>query len=150
MYVNAMPFPFSLRSAWTEHNPVIVPQTFYAINPTMPSHFNFRSWLLAALLPALLALPLHSNASGGSRDHDRARTALQAGEILPLPTIMARVAQSHPGHVLEVELEREDERWIYELKLLQPSGGLLKLEIDAKSGAVLRQKTKGNDARSGR
>lgn len=116
----------------------------------MLSHFNCRSQLLAALLPALLALPLNSIASGGSHDHDRARAALQAGEILPLPTIMARMAQAYPGHVLEVELEREGERWIYELKLLQPSGGLLKLEIDAKSGAVLRQKTKGNDARSGR
>jgi uncharacterized membrane protein YkoI len=113
---------------------------------------TFRSVLLAALLPAFLAMPLNSSARGGNEghDHDRARAALLAGEILPLPTIMARVAQLHPGHVLEVELEREDERWIYELKLLQPSGGLLKLEIDAKSGAVLRQKTKGSDARSGR
>ncbi len=118
----------------------------------MTARLTFCSWLLAALLPALLALPLNSSARGGSEghDHDRARAALQAGEILPLPTIMARVAQAYPGHVLEVELEREDERWIYELKLLQPSGGLLKLEIDAKSGAVLRQKTKGSDARSGR
>ncbi len=113
---------------------------------------SFRSVLLAALLPAFLAMPLNSSARGGNEghDHDRARAALLAGEILPLPTIMARVAQLHPGHVLEVELEREDERWIYELKLLQPSGGLLKLEIDAKSGAVIKQKTKGSDARSGR
>ncbi len=118
----------------------------------MPSRFTLYSWLLVALLPALLALPLNSSARGGreGHDHDRARAALQAGEILPLPTIMARVAQSYPGHVLEVELEREDERWIYEFKILQPSGGLLKLEIDAKSGDVMRQKTKGSDARSGR
>ena len=94
------------------------------------------------LLPALLAIPLKSSARDGSEghDHDRALAALQAGEILPLPTIMARVAQAYPGHVLEVELERGDERWIYELKLLQPSGGLLKLEIDAKSGDVIKQK----------
>jgi uncharacterized membrane protein YkoI len=118
----------------------------------MTSRLHFRSVLLTLLLPAFLAVPLNSSARGGSEghDHDRARAALQAGEILPLPTIMARVAQSHPGHVLEVELEREDERWIYELKLLQPSGGLLKLEIDAQSGAVIKQKMKGNDARSGR
>ncbi len=111
----------------------------------MTSRFTIHRWLLTALLPALLALPLNSSARGGSEghDHDRARAALQAGEILSLPMIMARVAQSYPGHVLEVELEREDERWIYELKLLQPSGGLLKLEIDAKSGAVIKQKNKG-------
>ena len=116
----------------------------------MTSRLTFRSCLLAALLPVFLAMPLNSSARGGSEDHDRARAALQAGEILPLPTIVARVAQAYPGHVLEVELEREDERWIYELKLLQPSGGLLKLEIDAKSGTVIKQKFKGNDARSGR
>ena len=50
---------------------------------------TFRSVLLAALLPAFLAMPLNSSARGGNEghDHDRARAALLAGEILPLPTI---------------------------------------------------------------
>jgi uncharacterized membrane protein YkoI len=106
------------------------------------THFAVRRWLLAALLPALLALPVGSMARS-EPDQDRARAALQAGEILPLNTILARLAQTQPGQVLEVELERKDGRWLYEIKLLQPGGGLLKLELDARSGEVLRQKSRG-------
>jgi len=88
-----------------------------------------------------LALPLATApALASERDHDRARAALQTGEVLPLATVLQRVAQSHPGNVLEVELEREDGRWIYELKLLQRGGALLKLEVDARTGEVLRRK----------
>jgi uncharacterized membrane protein YkoI len=42
--------------------------------------------------------------------------------------------------VLEVELEQDDGRWIYEIKLLQSGGRLVKLELDAASGAVLQRK----------
>ena len=112
-------------------------------------HFAVRRWLLAALLPALLALPL-SGLARSEPDQDRARAALQAGEILPLATILARLAQTQPGQVLEVELERKDGRWLYEIKLLQPGGGLRKLELDAKSGEVLQPKSRGSDARPDR
>lgn len=111
-------------------------------NPTHAGlHFAVRRWLLAALLPALLALPVGSMARS-EPDQDRARAALQAGEILPLATILTRLAQTQPGQVLEVELERKDGRWLYEIKLLRPGGGLLKLELDARSGEVLRQKSR--------
>ena len=73
-------------------------------------------------------------------DHDRARAALVAGEALPLPTLLDRVGRQYPGHVLEVGLEREHGRWVYELKLLQAGGGLLKLEVDARDATVLRQR----------
>jgi uncharacterized membrane protein YkoI len=45
--------------------------------------------------------------------------------------------------VLELELERDDGRWIYEIKLLQPGGQVLKLEVDARTAAVLKQRRKG-------
>lgn len=111
-----------------------------------------RQRLLTALLSASLLLPLSAHASerGREQDQDRARAALQAGEISPLPLILARVAAAYPGDVLEVELEREHGRWVYELKLLQPGGGLLKLQVDAQSGTVLNQKSRGADARPGR
>lgn len=95
------------------------------------------SLLALATLPALPALA--SGDAGRERDHDRARAALLAGEVLPLGQILERVQRLHPGHMLEVELEREDGRWIYEIKLLQASGGLLELEVDARDGSVLRR-----------
>lgn len=70
-------------------------------------------------------------------DHEQARAAVQAGQVMPLPALLARLQQSHPGQVLELELEREDGRWIYEVKLLQPGGQLLKLEVDASTGEVI-------------
>jgi uncharacterized membrane protein YkoI len=108
------------------------------------------SRILSVLIavPLLLALPPAAVADG-ERDHDRARAALRAGEVLPLATILERVAQQQPGQVLDVELERDDGHWIYELKLLQGSGALVKLKVDARDGRVLRRKGDG-EARKGR
>jgi uncharacterized membrane protein YkoI len=89
------------------------------------------------LLAALAASPVLTTASGS--DQDRARAALQAGEVLSLRTILERIERDHPGQVIEAELERKGGRWIYELKLVQTGRQLIKLEIDASSGEVLRR-----------
>ena len=44
------------------------------------------------------------------------------------------------GIILELELEEEDLRWIYEVKLLTPQGNVLKIDYDAKTMAVLKVK----------
>ncbi len=100
---------------------------------------------MPALLLALVLLPLQpgsARADSDGRDHERARAALQAGEVMPLPQLLQKLQRSHPGQVLELELEREDGRWIYEVKLLQGKGRLLKLEVDAATGEVLEIKRK--------
>ncbi len=80
----------------------------------------------------------HAGGGHDEHDHDRARRAVQAGEILPLQEVLNRLARRQPGQVLEVELERESGRcWVYEIKLLQPDGRLLKLQLDARNGAPL-------------
>lgn len=98
-------------------------------------------------LAAALLLALPAQADDRARDHERARAAVQAGQVLPLPTLLQRLQRSHPGQVLELELEHDDGRWVYEVKLLQPGGRLLKLELDATTGAVL--KARGRDAPRG-
>lgn len=90
-------------------------------------------------LAAVLALaPAHADS-----DHDRARAAVQAGQVLPLKTMLERLERDHPGQVLEVDLEQEDGRWVYEVRLLQAGGRLLKLELDAASGDVLKRRERG-------
>jgi len=64
-------------------------------------------------------------------DHDRARAALQAGEILPLPAILERVRHEFLGEVLEVELEARHGLWLYKVRLLTPDGQVLRLDYDA-------------------
>jgi uncharacterized membrane protein YkoI len=78
----------------------------------------------------------------GGDDHERARQAVQAGQVLPLRTVLERLEREHPGQVLEVELERDGAQWVYEIKLLQPDGRLLKLLLDARTADVLRSKSR--------
>ncbi len=94
-----------------------------------------RAALSAALLLALLGAG--ASQAGDAHDHDRARRALESGEILPLRAILDRVDRDYPGQIMEVELERDDARWLYEIKLLRPDGALVKLKIDARDGALL-------------
>ncbi len=77
-------------------------------------------------------------------DHERARKAVQSGQILPLQEILQKVSKDHPGQVLEVELDQEKGGWVYEIKQLTSAGSIVKLEVDAKTGQVLKQKTKKN------
>ena len=95
---------------------------------------------LAPMLAAALMLVSVPPVSADS-DHDRARQALEAGEILPLKTVLERLARDTPGQVMEVELERSGERWIYEIKLLQPGGALIKLKVDARDATVIKAST---------
>jgi len=104
-----------------------------------------RHRLIAALCAALLASTGIAGHAGDDRDHDRARQALEAGEVLPLRNILERVERDYPGQVIDVELERyqddrNNERWVYKIKLLRDGGSLVKLKIDARDGRPLGKK----------
>ena len=100
-----------------------------------------------ASLVMLMALALALPGSGVSfaadnPDHDRARQAVEAGDVLPLRTILDRVEREYPGQVMEVELDREVGEWVYEIKLLRKGGALMKLKIHARDGTILGIKEK--------
>jgi uncharacterized membrane protein YkoI len=107
----------------------------------MPRTTLYAVFLVTGLILAGLILANPSLADD-RQDHDRARQALEAKEILPLQTLLARIERQHPGQIMEVELEREHGRWRYEIKLLRSDGRLMKLDIDARDGSILRSKTK--------
>lgn len=91
--------------------------------------------VLTVLIPLLL--PLTAAQADRRHDHDRARAALAAGEIRPLADLLAEVETRWIGQVIATELEREGDVWIYELKLLPPSGRLYELKLDARTGALV-------------
>ena len=106
-----------------------------------------------AVLLLVLALGGPQGLSARDRgDHDRAREAVEAGQILPLKAVLARVEREAPGaQVLEVELERHDVAWLYEIKLLQPGGVITKLRIDARTGEPIRRRgERGRESRDAR
>lgn len=114
------------------------------MHPTIRS-FPFRTAATALVLAAAMAATGVRASSDSDSDHDRARDAVQAGQVLPLKTVLERLEREHPGQVLEVELERDDGRWIYEVKLLQSGGRLVKFELDARNGEVLKRRDSGRD-----
>lgn len=73
-------------------------------------------------------------------DHERARAALERGEVLPLLTILERLATTIDGDIIETELDREKGRWIYEISYIDRNGRLTELEIDAADATVLKMK----------
>ena len=86
-----------------------------------------------------VGLPLHAD---DHHDHERARRALEQGEVLPLRSVLERLEHEVPGQVLKIEFEEDDGRFIYEIRLLEPDGRIAKLKVDAADGHVLRIKRK--------
>ena len=108
-------------------------------DPTRPLRAAPRRARCAAVVFAVLgSIVVAPAAAHGRGDHDRARDALAAGEVMPLEAVLDRLQRTLPGRVLDVELEREDGRWIYQVKLMQPGGRLTRVDLDARTAEVLR------------
>ncbi|HYD29947.1 MAG TPA: PepSY domain-containing protein [Azospirillaceae bacterium] len=83
--------------------------------------------------------------AGEEHDHDRAERALRSGEVMPLGRILEAIERDFQGDFLEVELEGEHGRWVYEVKLLSPQGSVLKLVYDARTAELLKARGHGVD-----
>lgn len=82
---------------------------------------------------------LASSPATAGRDHEEVRRLRDAGQILALETIIANHRRQHPGgQLLEAELEFEQGRYIYELKMLGDDGAVREFEYDAHSGEPWR------------
>lgn len=105
-----------------------------------PSALLYRVSRAALLVGALLCAWTLPTARARDDDHEQAHRAVQAGEVMPLRTVLERLEREHPGQVLDVELEQDDGRWIYEIKLLQPGGQRVKLKLDARTADLIQRK----------
>jgi len=107
-----------------------------------------RRRLMAGMVAGLAAalLPWGMAVADEPADHERARRALEAGEVMPLRKVLELVERDYPGEVLEVELEREDGAWVYEIKLIRKGGDVLELEVDARDGSL--RGVRGRDIRA--
>jgi uncharacterized membrane protein YkoI len=94
----------------------------------------------AVVFAVLWTIAVAPASAHGRGDHDRARDALAAGEVLPLEEVLDRLQRTIPGRVLDVELEREDGRWVYQVKLMRPGGRLSRVDLDARTAEVLRSR----------
>jgi uncharacterized membrane protein YkoI len=105
---------------------------------------------MAALDRRTLLLALALAFAGGGRaladddgdhddrdDHDLARRALEEGDVRPLAEILAEVGGRIDGDLVGVEFDRINGRYVYELKVITPSGRLREISVDAQTAEIL-------------
>ena len=89
--------------------------------------------LSAVMVPADFAL-----AAEKKRDQDQARGVMKSQKIIPYGEIARRVESRFKGRVVGQQLRQfSRERWVYELKILEDSGQVVSVLVDAHSGQVM-------------
>jgi uncharacterized membrane protein YkoI len=97
--------------------------------------------LLRIILAVLFLTVINSGIGLSEEDQDTAKKLKEAGDILPLETIVEKARQDYPGRILEVELKKKKKQLIYELELLDETGVVWELTYDAKTGELIRKKS---------
>lgn len=72
-------------------------------------------------------------------DQNEARQAVTRGDATALRDILRKVKKKYDGEIVHVGLRKVSNGLVYVIKLIDPSGKLLVLRVDAKNGAVLRE-----------
>ena len=108
-----------------------------------PRRSALRAGLVVPLLGALAAIGLATGAQAGdhqekARELAAIRAAVQRGELLPLPRIMALAQARVSGDIVKTELESKRGQLIYEVKILTRNGRVQEVKLDARTGRVLR------------
>lgn len=120
----------------------------------MPGRTSSRlAIILIVSLIALLALsacarnaaeaPMNGNSDGASPQAPTEPPAQQdpsEGEFTALEAVNLALELYPEGAVVELELEHEEDRDIWEVLIRQPDGSGIELELDAQTGDVLSQK----------
>jgi uncharacterized membrane protein YkoI len=96
--------------------------------------------IAALVLAGFAAAPSFAGDSEKPRasEHEIAREALRRGEILPLTRILPIVQRRVPGDVIKIKLDDDEQRIEYEVKVLTPNGRVIEVELDARTGRILK------------
>lgn len=97
-----------------------------------------RRLLVAACLGSLLGPSLTwAQPARADEEADRARRALEQGDIRPLDEVLRAARTAVPGDVVAVDLKHDDGRWLYKLRILGPDGKRRGVKIDARTLRLL-------------
>ena len=72
-------------------------------------------------------------------DAETVREWVEAGKVLPLEELLARHRERIPGRLLDLEVEREHGRIVYELEVVDDQGQVYEIYLDAQTGEWLGQ-----------
>ncbi len=96
------------------------------------------SFMRVLIVFLLLVLPLGHVPAGTGSDEDRSdlSAAVAAGDIVPLSELLDWLEARYRGQVIEVDLEEGDDRLVYNIGVLGPSGQRVTFRFDATTGAL--------------
>ncbi|MGE4533591.1 PepSY domain-containing protein [Halomonas sp.] len=99
---------------------------------------HLRPWLmlLAGLLAGLL-VQLAAAPAPAEEHWQTLHEAVREERVVALPEILDWLEARYAGQVLEVELERDNGRLVYEIEMLGPQGQKVEFEFDAESGELI-------------
>jgi uncharacterized membrane protein YkoI len=89
-----------------------------------------------ALLLALAALAAPPSARAQS-EQDRAKAAVESGQVKPLKAILKSVRKRYEGEVLDAELHEIGGRWMYRVRVLTKDGQVVDVGVDGASGQIV-------------
>jgi uncharacterized membrane protein YkoI len=97
-------------------------------------------WSRRVSLSIVLCL-VFSHVSHSDDDHERARLALQRGQIRSLTDIMGQLSAELGGEVIEVKFKdrKRNRNYAYEFKVLTPKGRVSEVLVDAATAKVLER-----------
>jgi len=109
------------------------------VNQFSIKNMRFRRSMILTIFLAVMTLGAASPSRTRDDDHERrdaVRRANEAGEVLPLSEILRKLRNQVAGDVTGIDVEREHGRWRYEFRVIDRTGRVLEVVVDAKSGAV--------------
>lgn len=89
-----------------------------------------------------LLLAMGSPLAGERLDHDEIKQLRETGQILPMEQVMGSAQAEQPGQLVEAELEREDDAYRYEIKILAADGAIHTLYLDAATAEIIKRREK--------
>ncbi|MBR9829513.1 MAG: peptidase M4 [Oceanospirillales bacterium] len=78
--------------------------------------------------------------AGRDLDADEALALVREGRIQPLSTLLEQHTERLAGHLLDIELEYEDDRLVYEIEVIGTDGVVREFYLDAAEGTILKEK----------
>lgn len=102
-----------------------------------------KYWISAAslLLAAAIGMGAYLLGAHGSdhhEKHDRPEVIdVQGHPVIDLATAIELTLKKVQGEVLKVELENEDGRYVYEVKILATNGRVREVKLDARDGSLI-------------
>lgn len=90
----------------------------------------------------LIATGFGAGIANADDDSREVRRLVQEGKVMSLEALLGMHRNRLQGRILDLEMEEEHGRVIYEIKTLDTEGVVREVEIDAQTGEWLREKVK--------